>query len=140
MAVNVPDRTQSAGIPVQWEDTITAAEIGLITGNEPALVTQDLIVAANQNIPALTPVGFNGAGALVPAVSGTTAAIGILIVATVTGASPARGAPVYRAGCFNPDRLNWDASYDTDAKKFAAFAGAPTPTNIIMRRIKTATV
>ena len=141
MAITIPSQAQTAGIPRQNSDTITAADIYLITGNEPALLTVDLIVAASQNIPALTPVGLDGSGRLIPAVSGTTQAIGITIVDVVTDASTDyTGTPVYRAGCFNPDVLAWPASYDTDAKKMGAFNGAATPTNIIMRRPKTYTV
>lgn len=143
MAITIPNRSQTAGIPAQWEDTIAAADVALITGHEPAVLTTDLLVAASQTIPALTPVGFNGATppALIPAVSGTTQAIGILLTAVTTDASATlKGVPVYRAGCFNPDALNWPASYTTDALKFAAFNGAPTPTNIVIRRPKTATV
>ncbi len=267
MAINIPDRTQTAGVPQQWDDTITGADIGLITGNEPAVMTQDVLFAASQTIPALTPVGpgpdklwvpatddvapgvqatgqltFSGTGTAEDGITigsvtytlkaapttganevkiGATAAetaanllaavnraagagtlygsntvehpdvyaradtttivgivaknagiagnsiattetgtgtsfgsatltngraaigvkaAGITIVAVTTGVSPTKGAPVYRAGCYNPDRLNWPATFDSLAKKFAAFEGAPTPTNIIMRRIKTATV
>lgn len=68
-------------------------------------------------------------------------AIGILLVdITTDGSGSHKGVPIYRAGCFNPDALIWDASYSTDREKFLAFEGAPTPTNIIIRRPKTASV
>lgn len=138
--VNIPSRNQTAGIPSQWSEDITAVDIALITGNEPAVMTRDHLVDASQTIPALTPVGLSN-GRLVPAVSGVTQAIGILVIAVSTSASTTyQGAPVYRAGCFNPDAINWPASYDTEAEKFSAFDGAPTPTNIIIRRPKTQTV
>ena len=35
--------------------------------------------------------------------------------------------PVYRTGYFDQDALTWDASYDTDAKKKAAFEGSVSP-------------
>ena len=41
---------------------------------------------------------------------------------------------VWYSGCFNMDALVWDASYNTDAEKAAAFAGAPTPTTIIVAK------
>lgn len=265
--ITIPDRSQSAGIPAQGDDIITAAGSALITGDAPALMTMDVMFAASQTIEPLTPVGpgadklwvpatddvgqaaqasgaltFSGVGTaedtitiggvtytlkaapttganevkigatadetannllaainggagagtlygslttehpdvyarknatavvgVVAKVGGTAGnaiattesgtgtsfgaatltggtaqigvkAVGITLVAITTPASPVEGAPVYRAGCFNPDALNWPASFDTDAKKFAAFDGAPTPTNIIMRRPKTATV
>lgn len=138
---NLPNTSAEIGVPTQGEDIINPGYIPLITGNEPALFQADLTVAASQNIPAYTPVGFDGSGNLVPAVSGTTQAIGITFNAVVTpGSGALKGAPIYRAGCFNPDALNWPASYDTVEKKFEAFRGAPSPTMIELRAPKTATV
>lgn len=263
MTITLPNNAQTAGVPSQWSDTITPAVAGLITGHEPAVLTVDQLFAPSQTIPALTPVGPNGAGQWVPAsddveasvaasllgtfsgvgtaddtvivgantyvlkaapttvanqvkigasaaetannliaainaaagagttygsltvehptvnarlnasavvefvaktpgVAGNAIAVsevgtgfsfagaattlaggkdgigvqaaGITIVQITTPASPGDGAPVYRGGCFNPDVLNWPASFDTDAKKFAAFEGATSPTSIILRR------
>lgn len=134
-------RSQEAGVPGQWDETLTGNYQHLVTGSEPAVMTMDLPVAASQTLAPLTVVGLNASGALVPAVAGTTEAIGILVVGVTTTASTTlTGAPVYRAGCFNPDLLVWDTSYADDGDKFNAFEGAPTPTNIIIRRPKTATV
>lgn len=145
--VTIPSRAQTAGIPRQHDDVIVAADIYLITGNEPAVMTKDEIYAFNQDIDALTVVGKNAAGEIVPAVldTGTPAnsikPIGISIIDVVTGGTgEKKGAPIYRAGCFNPDALVWPASFDTEAKKQAAFEGSPSPTNIILRRPKTHTV
>ena len=44
---------------------------------------------------------------------------------------------VYRSGHFNMDALVWPASYDTDAKKLAAFDGAPSPSQILVSRVIT---
>ena len=71
MPINVPYRAQSAGIPNQWSDTIVPVAEGLIVGETPAVVTEDMTFAVSQTIPAFTPVGFDGSGNLVPAVSGT---------------------------------------------------------------------
>lgn len=141
-AIVIPRKDQDAGIPQQWSDTIDGAYDALITGNEPAVLTEDILIAANQTLAALTVVGFNAATppALVPAVLTTTPPIGILVCDIVSGASATlKAAPIYRGGCFNPDRLVWPASINTDALKFAAFRGAPSPTNIVIRRPKTAT-
>lgn len=264
VAILIPNTSQSAGIPAQWEDTISATDVALVTGDTPHIVTEDLLVEASQVLAALTVVGLNANGRIVPATStveasgtltfsgvgtaadtvtigstvytlraapttvagevkiGATAsetaanlvaaimgddagsgdeygslttahpdvdavavgpvvtvtakvggtagnsiattevstsasfgaatltggtatpiqrAIGILVAAITTGAGGEfKGAPVYRAGVFNPLALVWDASFSTEAEKLAAFRGAPTPTNIIMRRPKTATV
>lgn len=63
-----------------------------------------------------------------------TAVQAIGVVAYATSGTPVQGdmIGVYRAGCFNPDRLTYDASYSTDTLKRMAFEGAPTPTNIIV--------
>lgn len=41
--------------------------------------------------------------------------------------------PVYAAGHFTMDALGWDASYDTDAKKKAAFQGSLSPTIFVSK-------
>lgn len=140
-----PERSQIVGIPAQSEDEFAPQYLALVTGNEPAVMTQDLTVATGQTLEALTVVGFDGNGELVPAVidevtpANTIAAIGIIVHAIDTTGG-AKGASTYRAGCYNPDALVWDASFADDAAMFNAFEDAPTPTNIIVRRPKTMTV
>jgi hypothetical protein len=138
MAIVIPSRAQTAGIPAQWDDTISAVDVALITGSEPAVMNEDVVVAYNQNIPALSPVGLDANGELA-LVTAQIKPIGIAVVAVVTGATGAKkGLPIYRAGCFNPLALVWPAGlYTTEAEKLAAFRDAPTPTNIILRRPKT---
>lgn len=41
--------------------------------------------------------------------------------------------PVYRSGHWNMDALVWDVSYDTDAKKAAAFEGSVSPTIFVSK-------
>lgn len=141
MAVNLPNLGPSAGYPGQWTDTINPVLEGLIVGDTPAVVTQDLQAAASQTLDVYTPVGFDASGNLVPAVidTGTPAnsikAIGITLYKIVIPAGQNPGIPILRAGCLAKHMINWPASFDTDAKKFAAFAGAPTPTNIVVREV-----
>lgn len=140
---NLPYLSQDAGIPTQWTETFTdASDETLIAGHEPAiLVTDQHVFAPSQTIAALTPVGLDGNGRLVPAVSGTTAAIGITVIDVTSPAGTNYvAAPIYRGGCFNIDRLTWPASYDTAAKRRAAFEGAPSPTRIVVKTIKTGQV
>lgn len=59
-------------------------------------------------------------------------AIGVLPHARALGASGSAKATLWHSGHFNMDALVWDASFDTDAKKEAAFRGAPTPTTILI--------
>ena len=134
MPINVPYRAQSAGIPSQWSDTIVPVPEGLIVGETPAVVTEDMTFAASQTIPAFTPVGFDGSGNLIPAVSGTTQAVGLTLIDLASVAS-IKGAPVLRAGCLSMDMIAWPASYNTDERKLEAFRGAPTPTNIVVRKV-----
>lgn len=266
--ITPPDLTALAGIPSQSSDTINPTPEGFISGDLPAVTTEDLVFAYSQTILARTPVGFDTNGDLVPAVAGSTAgtpasgqatfsgvgtandtitigsitytlkasvtttanevkigataletiqnlvaainggpgagtvygsatvpnadvtarvdsstilgvaanasgvagnsiastksstaiswgastltggkdgggvrAIGLTVIAVTTPASGTKkGAPIYRSGCFNPDLINWPASYDTTAEKMKAFHGAPTPTAIILRAPKAATV
>lgn len=139
--ITPPDYTKTAGIPSQGGDTIVVTPEGLVTGSEPGLRSEDMTVAASQTIAARTPLGVDGSGNIIPAVLGTTQAIGFcLIDIATTSSSTLTGYPITRSGCFNPAMLNWPVSYDTMAKKLAAFRGAPTPTNIIMRPVKAATV
>lgn len=141
MATTLPDVSQTAGIPSQWDDTVSATIADLFTGDEPKPLIVDMIVAASQTIPALTPVGLDGSGRIVKAVQGSVAAIGITVHAITTDASTTyKGAKIYRAGVFNPARLNWDASHNTDALKFNAFNGAPSPTQIVIRAVKQYTI
>lgn len=269
MAITPPNYSDLAGIPSQSSDTINVLLEGLITGNEPALLSVDRVFALNQGvIPARTPVGADANGDLVVAnygyqpgsagsgvltlsgnavagetvtigsvtytyraTVGTTAnevlvganaaasaanliaainggagagtlygsataihpdvgarsngsgivglvakvsglagnsvattetmtngafgaatlaggndqvgarPIGITIAAVSTPVSGTKiGAPIYQCGCFNPNLINWPASFDTDAKKYAAFQGAPAPTAIVIRAPKTGTV
>lgn len=103
-------------------DTDSFDTKALITGDTPPIVTMSEVAASA--LAQWTVVGRDGTGKIVPAVLGTTNAIGI----TVNSVDPAVGAmdtvAVYRAGCFNPDVLVWGASYDTDAKKRTAFETA----------------
>ncbi|WP_191569212.1 head decoration protein [Paracoccus yeei] len=137
MPIEAPqNRAQFAGMPSQWSDTVTGSHDHVYAGNTPHVVTQDLPLALGQTVLAYTPVAWNTAGTgLIPAVEGTPA-IGITlydIVVPATGALP--GVPVVTQACLNKDALNWDASFTTDAQKFAAFRGADTPTNIVVREV-----
>lgn len=251
MAVNLPNLGPSAGFPSQWADTINPVLEGLIVGETPAVVTQDLPMAANLTLTtAFVPVGFDSSNLLVPATaaslvltfsgtgtaddtvtiggqvytlkaapaaaneidigadaatsaanlaaaingaagagtlygtgtvpnahvtavavgaavtltakqpgaagnavvvaesgSGTSfagaataltggiQAIGITLYPITTGAGENPGVPILRAACVAKHIVNWPASYTTDAQKLNAFAGAPTPTNIVVREV-----
>ncbi len=106
-------------------DTYTGVE--LLSGDTPPVVTTNEPIASavlTSGLPARAVVGINGSGEIIRAVLGTTQAIGILIAAINAGSSAGNKAQVYRAGCFNPAALDWDATYNTDEKKRTAFVAA----------------
>lgn len=142
MPINPENGDLTAGIAGQYSEAINPETDALVTGDVPQVFTTDETVLTGQTIAALTVVGFDGAGKIVPAVDGTVDPIGVLVYATDTSATGTNAdavAAVYRGGVFNPDALNWDASYDTDAKIAAAFEGAPSPTQIVLKKIQTYT-
>ncbi len=143
----LPYLSQGAGIPTQQTESLTSNHQDLIVGEEPRVFTQDNVVEESVTIAELSVVGYNADGLLVPAVwhatysGGGVRPIGIAVIGITTGSGEdTTGLPVYRAGCFNIDAIAWPASFDTDAKKFGAFNGSPTPTTIVLRRVKQATV
>ena len=88
----------------------------LVTGDTPPVVTTAEI--AGVALQQWQVVGRDAAtGKIIPAVLGTTEAIGV----TVNAVAADKSVATYRVGCFNPDALIWGASYDTDAKKKTAF-------------------
>ena len=131
----------TAGIAGKSEDTLNPRTAALLTGDFPHVASTEENVAAVQDLAALTVVGFDGDGRIVPAAEGSVAAIGVLPYAVTTGVGVTDVyTNVYRTGVFNPDLLVWDASYNTDALKAKAFEGAPSPTQIIIRKPKAKTV
>lgn len=107
-------------------------QFDFLLSDTPVFFTEDFEVAASQNLAVYQVVGVDGNGRIIPAVLGTTAAIGITTAPIVTGVGQNPKLQIIRGGHFNGDMLVWDATYDTDAKKIAAFHGAETPTNIVI--------
>jgi hypothetical protein len=133
--ITAPNYAETVGVPQQWSQDFGVTAEGLITGSQPEQFVTDIEVAASQTLAALSVVGLDANGRLIPAVAGTTQAIGIMAYAVTTDASTTyKVGRVYRSGCFNPDLLVWPASYNTDPLKMNAFRGAPSPTQILMRR------
>lgn len=139
MPINTPYLAHQAGFPGQWSDQINPVREGLILNN-PDVVTVDMTIAASQTIPEYTPVGFDAAGDLVPAVwdaapEDTIQAIGITLYPITTPAgTPLAGVPILIQGGLNMDMVAWPASFDTTEKKLEAFRGAPTPTSIVVKK------
>ena len=130
----------TAGLAAKYQDTINPAEVSFLAGDYPPALDRTHLVLAGQEIAALTVVGLDGDGKVVPAVLGTTAAVGVLVYdidTTASGTNADTEAQVYRTGNFNPDELVWDSSYGTDAEKAAAFDAAPAPTHIFVTKTET---
>ena len=136
-----PDRTFDAGIPSQDSHDFGVTPEGLIVGEYPVQFVEDKPTAYNQTLPAYTVVGLNSAGDVVRATWNATPAnaikpIGVLMYPVTTGASGDKlVSRVLRSACANPDRMVWDASFDTLAKRMNAFEGAPSPTQFVLRRL-----
>lgn len=112
------------------------AQAELFNSAIPHPVTEDFPVGESTSLPAFSVVGLNAAGSLVLAQTSGTAVvpIGVTTAPVATEAGQTDRIAIYRAGNFNPDALTWHADFNTDAKRAAAFRGAPAPTNIVIRK------
>jgi hypothetical protein len=98
------------------------SQVELLIGDIPAYgASVDLNVGANANFPIYSVVGETGGVMALAKADGSVKAIGVLAVPVVTGAGQTTSARVNTSGHLNMNALNWDASFDTDAKKVAAF-------------------
>jgi hypothetical protein len=106
----------------------------LLSGQYPPLATGiPMVLEENLTVSQFHVLGLNGNNRLVPAVEGVTQAQFICTQAVTTGAGETtKTVSVFYSGNFNPDALVWDASYNSDALKRAAFMGAPSPTQIVI--------
>ncbi len=140
MTVTIPNQEAALGIPSVTDENVVAIPGALFLSSHPDPITYDYEVAVSQTLVAGQVVGFNGSKRLIPAVLGTTAAIGVMAHDITVGSSTSyKGAKVFRGGHFNGARLTWDATYDTEAKKVMAFEDAPAPTQIKVGFIHTYT-
>lgn len=108
---------------------VSASVVGAVvtlTARQPGLVGNSVTTVESG-----TGASFAAATLTGGADQGGVQAIGVLAHAAALGASGTGTGTFWYSGCFNIDALVWDASFDSDAKKLAAFEGAPTPTTII---------
>lgn len=111
----------------------------LISGSHPTLASFPMKVKADEVLKQFQVVGLDADGNLVPATWNADSQIAVHAVGVVTqavqGASDgSTTVPVFYSGCFAPEFLQWDGSFDTEGKKMTAFNGAPTPTTITLRK------
>jgi len=107
-------------------NTDSFEQVELMAGDTPPVVTDYALLGSTLNsgagIDAWTPIFVDpGTRAITLALHGTQAPNAITIAAVPTGSGATAAVPIYKAGMFNMAALNWPASYDTDAKKLAAF-------------------
>lgn len=123
------------GIAAFASETFT--EEALITGDAPITTTSEVMVDQATVLPAYSVVGRITASGKITlsdtaAVDGSQNPIGITCNEAPDNNVDQKIA-IYRGGCFNPARLNYHASYNTDEKKRLAFE-AKQPT-ILIRKI-----
>lgn len=118
-----------------FEQLDTYVQKFLLSGNHPELKpAYGFPMANNVSLVQFAVVGLDSNGKLAMATQdGTIKALGIMAHAASLGASGTGSGQVWYSGCFDPAALVWDASFNTAAKKEAAFRGAPTPTSIIIQ-------
>ena len=105
-------------------------------GDTPALTTQVVQFTASGDD---LEIGFldvlNGAGALADynatPDAGTADYIAAMPITIADGDTAS--VSVYVMGHFEMDALTWDSTYDTDAKKAAAFQGSVSPTIFVSK-------
>ena len=108
--------------------------IELTAGDTPAWADEVLTVAAGTgDLPLYSVVSVNGSGEVIPAVLGTSEAIGFTASAYVSAGGVLK-VKVCRMAHVFIDALNWPASYNTDVKRLGAFRAAPAPTGIIVSK------
>lgn len=136
MPITPQNGFSTAGVAGKYEETINPANLSFLASEHPAPIDRTHLVLTNQQLEALTVVGLDANGKVVPANNTTVPAVGVLVYPVdSTGADVE--AQVYRTGNFVMNELVWPAAYDTDAKKIAAFDGAPAPTHIFVTPTQT---
>lgn len=125
---NIP--YSQAGVAELNTDSFTQVE--LMAGDTPPIVTDYGLLGTtldDDGIPAWTPVFVDPATraitlAVIDSVTPANSVFpnAITIVAIAPGTASTSKVPVYKAGMFNMNALNWPASFDTDAERASAFA------------------
>jgi hypothetical protein len=119
------------GVP-SGVDTQEYSYVELLAGSAPAFASRKRTASGAAAIAAFTVVKVV-AGLIVPAAFGDVAD-GITLAPIIASGDP-QNVGVAVQGNFNIGALVFDATFDTDAKKLAAFDGAASPTSIILQKI-----
>jgi hypothetical protein len=121
-------------VPNPLANATSAAGVVTVRANDPG--TGGNAIATTETSAAHFSFGGGTLAGGADVAGGGIQPIGITTVDVTTGAGGAASVAIFTAGCFNPDALNWDDSFNTDEKREQAFMGAPTPTNIIILKPK----
>ena len=111
------------------ETESVAAIEGLFAGDFPVENVPVAVLSGTAAFAAFTVLGkVTASGKYIPsvetAVDGSENPVAIAVYPVDASGSDVV-AQAYVAGSFNMDKLVWDASYDTDAKKLDPFVGGP---------------
>jgi hypothetical protein len=134
MTTTLPYVDPGMGVP-SFEVVDTYNGKFLLAGNQPELAEAvGMAQKVSTTLPMFQVVTYDATdGTIIAAVydvANAYQAIGFTANASTVG-SGGGNVNIFYQGCPNIDCLVWDASFDTDAKKLAAFRAAPTPTQII---------
>lgn len=115
-----------------------AAPQDLFSGKEPENTTNELVDPAaisGGDLPAFSVVGRDATSKQLVLANLTTPVvpIGVTTARVVQGATN-KNVAIWRDGQFNPDRLNWHADYNTDAKKKLAFEAGMAGNALFIKR------
>ena len=107
------------GVPTTTHKTVTSA------------------AAATFKLYAVVHIAANGAITMAEHDGTASDANAILAAPAAFTAGQSMSLPFYREGHWSMDGLVWDASFDTDAKKAAAFEGSTSPTIFVSKKLFT---
>lgn len=111
----------------------------MLISDTPAMATQTISVAASGadvTIALGQVLAADGSPAAQDGMTAADKACYIAAMSIVVADGATKSVAVYRAGHFDMDALTWAASYDTDAKKKAAFDDAGVSPMILIGKRK----
>lgn len=132
------DETLPKGTPglANFESRTYGNEQSHIYSDTPpvATITMDFTASgADLEISWLDVLALDGDAAVYNATPSAATANVIAATSITIADGETKSVPVYVTGHFTMDALGWDASYDTDAKKKAAFQGSQNPTILVSK-------
>lgn len=124
----------NAGTPANPIVTATsAAAVLTLTARVPGAGANQVVTTETSSAASFAAATL--VGGVTPGAGGIKA-LGVLAHAASrggAGSEPING-QIWYSGNFNQDALVWDASFNTDAKKRAAFHGSQSPTTILVNK------